>query len=93
MDSFWIDQHPLVGNLKDYQPLSFVLVNGTEKEQVWDYMVRTWHYLGYNKMIGPRIKYLVLYQDMPIAAISFNRASLRIGVRAVSYTHLRAHET
>ncbi|MGG2198137.1 MULTISPECIES: Druantia anti-phage system protein DruA [Paenibacillus] len=44
-------------------------------------MVRTWHYLGYESMIGPRLKYQVLYLDMPIAAISFNRASLRVGVR------------
>jgi len=29
----------------------FVLVNGTENEAVWNHMVRTWHYLGYDKMI------------------------------------------
>lgn len=83
MDDAQLHQQPLVGNLKDFQPLSFVLVNGTENENIWDHMVRTWHYLGYDQMIGPRIKYLVLFQDMPIAAISFNRASLRVGVRDV----------
>jgi SRSO17 transposase len=76
-----MNQQPLVGNLKDYQPLSFVMVNGTEGEEVWNDMVRTWHYLGYEKMIGPRVKYLVFFRDVPIAAISFNRASLRVGVR------------
>lgn len=75
------DQQPIVGSLKEFQPLSFVLVNGTEDEKVWDYVVQTWHYLGYDRMIGPRLKYLVLYSDMLVAAISFNRASLRVGVR------------
>ena len=32
-------------------------------------------------MIGPRIKYLVLMEERPIAALSFNRSSLSIGVR------------
>ena len=41
----------------------------------------TWHYLGYQKMIGQRVKYLVLSRGMPIAAISFNRASFHVGVR------------
>ena len=44
-------------------------------------MVRTWHYLGYQQMIGQRIKYLVLFQDRPMAAISFNRASFHIRAR------------
>ncbi|UOF91246.1 IS701 family transposase [Fodinisporobacter ferrooxydans] len=81
MYDYWTNQQPIVGKLRDFQPLSFVLVNGTEDESVWNHMVRTWHYLGYDKMIGPRIKYLVLFKDMPIAAISFHRASLKIGVR------------
>ncbi len=29
-----INQHPLVGNLKEFQPLSYVLVNGTENEEI-----------------------------------------------------------
>ncbi len=33
-----------------------------------DHMVRNYHYLGYHKMIGPRIKYLACYRDVPIAA-------------------------
>jgi SRSO17 transposase len=71
----------MVGKLKDYQPLVFLMVNGTNEENIWDQMVCTWHYLGYENMIGPRLKYLVLFRDNPIAAISFNRAALRVGVR------------
>lgn len=81
MYDYRTNQQPIVGRLKDYQPLSFVMVNGTDDEKVWDHMVRTWHYLGYDNMIGPRVKYLVRFQDIPIAAISFNRASLHVGAR------------
>lgn len=75
------NQCPVTGSLSHLQPLSLVLVNGTGDEEIWDHMVRTWHYLGYQQMIGQRIKYLVLSRGMPIAAISFNRASFHIGVR------------
>ena len=80
-DNFVLDTRPLAGKLKDYKPLDIQIVNKTDLEPVWDYMVKNYHYLGYETMIGPRIKYLVLYKGTPIAAISFNRAALTIGVR------------
>ena len=76
-----LDPTPMVGKWKDFQPLTYELVNGTAAESTWDYMVRTWHYLGYNKLLGPRVKYLIYCQNVPIAAISFNRAAWRTGVR------------
>jgi SRSO17 transposase len=76
-----IDTHPLAGGLKEFQPITIYLVGHTELEPVWDHMVRTYHYLGYHQMIGPRIKYLACYGDVPIAALSYNRAALRVGAR------------
>ena len=81
MNNLLIPQTPIEGSLKALQPLCFVMVNGTSHELIWNHMVRTWHYLGYESMIGPRVKYLILFRDTPIAAISFNQASLRLGVR------------
>ena len=80
-EDFYLDARPLTGKLKEFQPLSVLNVNKTEMEPVWDYMVRSYHYLGYDNMIGPRIKYLVLFKDTPIAALSYNRATLTVGVR------------
>lgn len=80
-ESILLDTKPLVGKLQDFQPLTIRLVNKTPLEPVWDYMVRNYHYLSYQTMIGPRVKYLALYGETPIAALSFNRAALRIGVR------------
>jgi SRSO17 transposase len=80
-DNNLLNTRPLVGKLKDYLPLKIRLVNKTPLEPVWDHMVRKYHYLGYEKMIGPRVKYLVFHQDTPIAALSYNRAAMRVGVR------------
>ena len=76
-----IEQTALEGTAGEYMPLDIVQVQDKETEQLWDYMVRTWHYLGYQKMIGPRIKYIIFYHGQPIAAISFIQAALKIGVR------------
>ncbi len=78
---FCLDSRPLIGVLREYLPLEIAIVNKTELEPLWDYMVRNYHYLGYENMIGPRIKYLICYKGTPIAALSYNRASLRVGVR------------
>lgn len=76
-----VETRPLIGSLKEFQPITIHLVNRTELENVWDYMVRTYHYLSYHRMIGPRIKYLACFGDIPIAALSYNRAALKVGVR------------
>jgi len=76
-----IDVRPLVGSLREFQPIMIHLVNRTELEPVWNHMVRTYHYLGYHQMIGPRIKYLACYGETPIAALSYNRAALKVGAR------------
>ncbi len=76
-----IETRPLAGSLKEFQPITINLVNHTDLEPVWDHMVRTYHYLGLNQMIGPRIKYLACHRDVPIAALSYNRAALKVGAR------------
>lgn len=77
----FIDQQPLLGIVGNFQPIEIIIVDRSELESVWDAMVRQYHYLGLDKMIGPRIKYMALYQGKPIAALSYNRASLSVGIR------------
>lgn len=74
-------ENDVTGNLRCFQPLDIVLVNGTEQERIWDQSVRCDHYMGYCKMYGPRIKYLVMHREQPLAAISYNRAALKVDVR------------
>ena len=76
-----IETCPLTGSLKEFQPITIHLVNHTDMEPVWDHMVRTYHYLGYHRMMGPRIKYLACSRNVPIAALSYNRAALRVRAR------------
>jgi len=77
-----INDRPLVEEILEIIPsLKIELVSHTELEVLWDQLVKAYHYLGYKRMIGPRVKYLVWFKQRPIAAISYNQASYRLGVR------------
>jgi len=71
----------LFGALKSLRPITLELVSGTDLEPVWDYLVKQYHYLGYQKLLGHRLKYLALVGEHPVAALSWSAAALKIGVR------------
>ncbi len=71
----------LTGELKEHLPIDITLINDAELGYLWDYMVRNYHYLGYKKMVGPRIKYLASYNGIPIAALSYKSAFFKVSVR------------
>jgi len=76
-----IDQDDLNGSLKSILPIRLVRVDKGIEESTWDELVRAYHYLGYEKMIGQRIKYLAKAGDRIIAAISYNRPVQGVAAR------------
>ena len=77
-----IDDTSIVeGILEIKSALKIELVSRTEREALWNQLVKLYHYLGFNKTIGPRVKYLVWFNDRPIAAISYTQAAYKLGVR------------
>jgi SRSO17 transposase len=71
----------LYGSLKSLRPITLQLVSGSDLEPVWDYLVKQYHYLGYQKLFGHRLKYLALSGEHPVAALSWSAAALKVGVR------------
>lgn len=69
------------GTLKSFRPVTLELVSGSDLEPVWDDLVKQYHYLGYQKLFGHRLKYLARIGDHPVAALSFSAAALKVGVR------------
>jgi SRSO17 transposase len=70
-----------LGSLKTLRPINLELVSGSDLEPVWDYLVKQYHYLGYQKLLGHRLKYLALVGEHPVAALSWSAAALKVGVR------------
>jgi SRSO17 transposase len=76
-----LDRSPIEGSAGDLGPIEILEVCGGDLEHVWDYLVRTHHFLGCTKMFGPRLKYLAFAGGRPVAAASWNRAALSVGAR------------
>ena len=74
-----IDTEPLYGPVHTLSPIT-VEVARQSNEELWDDLVRSHHYLGYQKLLGRRLKYLAFMGKRPVAALSFS-APAPAGVR------------
>jgi SRSO17 transposase len=73
---------PLVGSLEDFSEKVYLhKVDETKWESVWDDMVKEHHYLGYESVIGGRVKYLISLDKRLIGAISFCSGCYKLGPR------------
>ena len=67
-----IKAKPIADQLSNLPPVSVKLIGESELEPLWDQLVRSYHYLGYHKLIGHRLKYIALIEDQPVAALSWS---------------------
>jgi len=80
-DSCQIDSSPISGAVHTLPAVTLQVASGSNLEVVWDQLVRRHHYLGYQRLLGHRLKYLAFMQDRPVAAISFSAPALKLRVR------------
>lgn len=67
--------------LRSMRPVRIQLVSHSEMETCWDQLVKKHHYLGYQRLLGHRLKYLAFMDDQPVAALSFSAPALKLRVR------------
>jgi hypothetical protein len=80
--AFQYDKTPLTGEFNLQQkPVRFHKVDKTKWEALWDELVREHHYLGYEGVIGSRVKYVITLGRQIIGAISFCSAAYKLGPR------------
>lgn len=73
---------PLKGKLSSFSPVTLSLASkNPDLEPVWDFIVKTFHYLGYHRLLGHRLKYLAFIDHIPVAALSWSAPALRLGQR------------
>jgi SRSO17 transposase len=76
-----IKAEPITDQLNNLPPVSVKLISESDLEPLWDQLVRSYHYLGYQRLIGHRLKYLALIEDQPVAALSWSAPSLKLAAR------------
>jgi len=76
-----IDTVSISGKLSDFIPVEVELVSGSGCEPLWDQLVKRHHYLGYQRLLGHRLKYFAFLEDRPVAALSWSAAALKLAAR------------
>ena len=76
-----IDTTPVECSLSDLGEIRLEMVSGSPLESLWNTLVREYHYLSHQRIIGKRLKYLAFAAQIPIAGLSWNDASLRLEAR------------
>jgi hypothetical protein len=76
-----MDGTAIAGELGDFDPVKVDLISGSDLEPLWDQLVRDHHYLGYQNLLGHRLKYLAFIGDRPVAALSWSAPALKLAAR------------
>ena len=93
LDPHTLDTSPLCGALHVWPPLTVQVASPGPLEPLWDALVRGYHYLGYQKLLGHRLKYLACLQDRPVAALAFSAPARTLRVHpALGERHHAAAE-
>jgi hypothetical protein len=72
----------LSGELREFRDrLNIHLVENSGQLALYQGLVGTYHYLGYQQATGAQLKYLVYLLDEPIACLSFGPAAWKVGPR------------
>lgn len=76
-----IDTTLLVMPLKELGPIEIQQVRRTADEPLFNSLMESHHYLGYEQPVGEHLKYLVWAQGRPIACLAWSSAPRRLGSR------------
>ena len=79
--SAFIDRALMSGDLNDFDPIAVELVSGSDLEPLWDQLVRDYHYLGYQRLLGHGLKYLAFINERSVAALSWSAPALKLAAR------------
>jgi len=76
-----IDTTPLGGPLSRIRPVELHQVRRTPDEPLFNSLMESHHYLGYEQPVGEHLKYLVWAQGRPIACLAWSSAPRHLGSR------------
>jgi hypothetical protein len=76
-----IDTTPLAMPLKAFGPIEIVPVRRTADEPLFNSLMESHHYLGYEQPVGEHLKYLVWAQGRPVACLAWSSAPRHLGSR------------
>lgn len=77
-----LDQPPAESLQNDWRDrMQLTLVRGQHERRMFNGLIGTYHYLGYQQPTGAQLKYLAFYGDQTVACLSFGPAAFKVAAR------------
>lgn len=76
-----IDITPLAAPFQELGPIEIQQVRRTADEPLFNSLMESHHYLGYEQPVGEHLKYLVWAQGRPVAGLAWSSAPRHLGSR------------
>jgi len=77
----WCDTTAIEGSLASLGPLEIRRVRRADGEDLFNYLLNEYHYLGFSRPVGEHLKYLVVCNDRPIGCLAWNCGPLKLKLR------------
>ncbi|SRR5579885_1568531 len=85
----YLRQYDLLSPILNFPPnIRIEFAKGNNMEKIWNELVRLYHYLGHDVLVGRCIKYLVKSEDRLLGALAFSSPAWRLAPRDIVLRHL-----
>jgi len=74
-------KEPIEGSLSNLGQIRLEMVTSSTEKRFWNYLIDKYHYLGYRRVIGSQVKYLIYSQGELLGCIGFADAVLKLNLR------------
>lgn len=61
--------------------IDFILAKSNKEEQIWNFLVEKYHYLGHKVIVGRTLKYLIVSENVILGAIAYSSPAWSLGSR------------
>lgn len=76
-----LDKAPLTGTVKNHPSLKLKHLISPEEHKLWNRIIHSYHYQGYQIIVGKFLKYMAYINDMPVACLGWGSAAWSIETR------------
>lgn len=74
-------QVPLTISIGDIKSLRLEIVQNQRQSKIWNEMIHRWHYLGFKKLVGAQMRYLINSDQGWLGALSFSASAWNVQPR------------
>jgi len=75
------DHQPLTMPVGDIKSLKLEIVQSQTQSKMWNEMIHRWHYLGFKKLVGAQMRYLIDSEQGVLGGLSFSASAWNVQPR------------